>query len=127
MFQRMEHMTMIGLGPGEVGHRPGDADVAIVEMPSLEEEQAILEYLVSHALRSIDRSNLPSPSGEEAELYAYTCSRCHALPDPVQKSPTEWATVVGRMRGHMDAIHVVNLSDDEADVILTYLQAASRP
>lgn len=127
MFQRMEHMTMIGLGPGTVDHRPGDADVAIIEMPSLEEERAILEYLTSHALESVERDRLPDADGEEAELYAYTCSRCHALPDPSQKSPVEWATVVGRMRGHMDAIRVVNLSDDEAGVILTYLQAVARP
>ena len=35
------------------------------------------------------------------QLYAQTCSRCHALPDPRQHSAGQWPGVVGRMEGYM--------------------------
>lgn len=115
MFRRMAHMEGMG---GRM--RGGRMDV---EAPTAEEERAILTYLREHALRRVREADLPESDGREAFVQA--CSRCHALPDPLQRTSEEWPAVVERMRGHMARMEVEEISDAEADRVVRYLRAAS--
>ena len=45
-----------------------------------------------------DSAELDSPAGR---LYAQTCTRCHALPNPRQHTGEQWPGVVARMEQHM--------------------------
>jgi cytochrome c5 len=96
-----------------------------IEVPSDEEEQVILAYLQAHALRAADPAELPD-GGPGARLFAEACSRCHALPDPVQHTPEEWPAVVARMRRHMREMGVAEVTDAQAAAIVAYLQRAAR-
>lgn len=111
MVDRMEHMARMPM------HR--------IEAPSDEEEQAIVAYLQAHALRAADPDELPE-GGPGARLFADTCSRCHALPDPAQHTPEEWPAVVARMRGHMREMGVAEITDAQAAAIVDYLRRAAR-
>lgn len=119
MFRRMAHMEGMGerMGPGMRGGRMD------VEVPTSEEERAILAYLREHAMRGAREEDLPGGVGREE--FTRICSRCHALPDPRQHDPEDWPAVVDRMRGHMDRMEVQAISDTEADRVVRYLQAAS--
>lgn len=119
MFRRMAHME--GMSGGMMGRMRGGR--MEVEAPSSGEERAILAYLREHAMRGVREEALPGSEGREA--FVRICSRCHALPDPLQRSSEEWPAVVERMRGHMDRMEVEGISDGEADRVVRYLQAAS--
>lgn len=92
-----------------------------IEAPSEEEEEAILAYLQEHALRAAEPDELPD-GGPGARLFADTCSRCHALPDPAQHAPGEWPGVVARMRANMRAMRVEEITDEQAAAIVDYLE-----
>lgn len=110
MVDRMEHMARMPM------HR--------IEAPSDEEEQAILAYLQAHALRAVDPEEV-TDGGPGARLFADTCSRCHALPDPEQHTPEAWPAVVARMRGHMREMGVEEITDEQAAAIVEYLRRAA--
>lgn len=61
----------------------------------------------------------PTPSG--AELYSYTCNRCHGFRSPVEFTDARWATIVTHMRV------VGGIPGDEARAILQYLRANNNP
>lgn len=119
MFRRMAHMEGMGGGMGG-GMHGGRMDV---EAPTAEEERAMLAYLREHAMQRAREEALPESDGRETFVRA--CSRCHALPDPLQRTSEEWPAVVERMRGHMARMEVEEISDAEADRIVRYLRAAS--
>ena len=58
-----------------------------VAVPPFQEQRTILAYLQTHALQSIPEQRLPESVAPDAVLFARTCSRCHALPDPAQHTP----------------------------------------
>lgn len=119
MFRRMAHMAGMD---GGMSMRMRGARME-VEVPTAEEERAILAYLKEHALRGVREEALPGGDGRAA--FVRICSRCHALPDPGQRPPEAWPDVVRRMRGHMARMEVAEISDAEADRIIRYLRAAS--
>jgi len=55
------------------------------------------------------------------QLYAQTCSRCHALPDPRQHSADQWPGVVARMEGYMRQRNLPRPNADEVKEIDTFL------
>ncbi len=126
MFVRMDHMSgmggMMGRRGGMMGRGRGDMPMGMhgVDAPSGEEKRVLVEYYTANALRSVEPGALPT--GEGAELFRDRCARCHALPDPAARTPGEWPAVVERMRENMERAGVEGLSDDEADVIVTYLR-----
>lgn len=81
-----------------MSRRMGMMRAGEIMAPTAEEERAILEYLQSHALRPLPEATPPDLGDEAARLFARSCSRCHALPDPAQHTPEEWPSVVERMR-----------------------------
>lgn len=120
MVARMERMQgMGGMMERMMGERMGD-----IEAPDREQRRVILEYLQSHALRAASEEDLPG-EGPAVALFARTCSRCHALPDPGQYPAEAWSDVVERMREHMGRMDVDGITDDEAEAITRYLRRAA--
>lgn len=93
-----------------------------VAVPSVAQRHWILDYLVTNALQV---SGTALPAGPGRETFSIACSRCHALPDPLQHSPADWPTVVSRMEQRMTQMNVDVPQPDEMGQILTYLSAVS--
>ncbi|GIW52207.1 MAG: hypothetical protein KatS3mg081_1562 [Gemmatimonadales bacterium] len=98
---------------------PADLQVPV---PTVAERHYILDYLVANALQV---SGATLPAGPGREIFAQTCSRCHALPDPYQHSPEDWPTVIRRMEQRMTQMNVEVPQPGEIGAILTYLQNVS--
>jgi cytochrome c2 len=113
MFRRMSMMSrMRGMGM-----------MMSIEMPSPEDQQTILTYLQSHALKSISPHTLPSPESRGAVFFKEFCSQCHALPDPKLHTPKEWPAVVEKMRGFMQAMDKKAMTGSEEKEIVGYLES----
>jgi cytochrome c5 len=93
-----------------------------VRVPTPEQRQVTLDYLINNALRV---SGAALPAGAGRATFSQTCSRCHALPDPLQHSPDDWGAVVTRMSTRMDQMKVDRPSPDQTQQILLYLQQVS--
>lgn len=94
-----------------------------VPVPTEEQRQAILNYLLSHALQV---SGAALPEGAGRATFSKMCSRCHALPDPRQHSTADWPAVVMRMEQRMDQMKVARPGQGQVTEIILYLQEASR-
>lgn len=92
--------------------------------PSPEEVRIMLDYLEDNALRTTPADSLPT--NPAAHLFARTCSRCHALPDPAQHAAGEWPGVVERMRENMRRMEVDGITDEQAGRIVEFLQRHAR-
>ena len=93
-----------------------------VQVPSTAERVVILPYLVENGLE-VTTAELPAAPGRE--LFRKTCSQCHALPDPGQHSPVEWATVVRRMTQHRQDMLRITTNRSDLEQITRYLERAS--
>ncbi len=68
-----------------------------------------------------------SASGEDttplsgAEVYAYTCDRCHPFRSPVEFTDARWAVIATHMRV------VAGIPADETRAVLEYLRANNNP
>lgn len=93
-----------------------------VQSPSVPARLQLSRYLTSHALQVASRL----PALPARELFAATCTRCHALPDPRAHAPQDWAGVVLRMEQNMVRMRVSVPSREESQQITTYLYGASR-
>lgn len=113
MFRRMSMMS----------GRGGMCMMMNIEMPSPEDQQTILTYLQSHALKSISPHTLPSPESKGAAFFKEFCSQCHALPDPTVHSAKEWPPVVEKMRGYMQAMDKNVITKEEEKEIGSYLKS----
>lgn len=94
-----------------------------VPVPTEEQRQAIVNYLLGHALQV---SGAALPEGAGRATFSKMCSRCHALPDPRQHSTADWPAVVTRMEGRMDQMKVDRPAQGQVSEIILYLQQASR-
>ena len=75
--------------------------MADAKAPSAAEQTTLIRYLQKHAQTEIDPkqyADLNSPSGQ---MFATTCSQCHALPDPKRHTAREWPRVVERMQENL--------------------------
>jgi cytochrome c5 len=93
-----------------------------VQMPTLPERVAMLDYLVANALK-VSGSSLPPGRGRED--FARVCSTCHALPDPRVHSAQDWPAVFQRMERNMERMKVPALSGSQTTDILMYLQTVA--
>ncbi len=113
MLMRMDHMsTRPGRGRGRMQ----------VEVPSVGEQQVLLDYLQTYALKPAAPDALGPADTPGLSLFRRTCSQCHALPDPKAHHAGEWPSVVERMRGNMANMGKTVITDDERDEILGYLK-----
>jgi cytochrome c5 len=121
MVMRMNHMAVMGGMRGMMGGGRMPVVSNRAGSPSSDEQSDILNYLRAHSMRSIDPSIVPNASDPGAGLFARTCSRCHALPDPAQHTAAQWPQVVERMRGNMRKMNVSGVDDAQASEIISYL------
>lgn len=98
------------------------SDSTGIVAPDAAERVVISRYMVDHALQ-VGAAALPEGRGRDA--FQETCTRCHALPDPRTHAPDDWASVVLRMKGHMEDLLGVTLQQDRIADLVFYLQSAS--
>jgi len=97
-----------------------------LEIPTTEEQRAILTYLRQNAYESL-YSGPPVPlKGDGAMAYLNYCSQCHDPPHPRQHVAAEWPAVVDRMQdySYFAARHAIN--DQEKAAILEFLKSGAR-
>lgn len=97
-----------------------------IKAPSSQEEEVLLEYLKTHALKVLAPGTVPSPDSPNASLFRQACSRCHALPDPKLHTAAEWPGVVERMRKNMEVMGKPVITDQERDGIVGFLRMNAR-
>jgi mono/diheme cytochrome c family protein len=87
---------------------------------------SVTTYLQDAALGRTD-PNSPILTGSMSgqQLFEKTCSRCHALPLASRYPPGDWPAVVERMRRNMRTREISGITDQQANRIVQYLQAAS--
>lgn len=125
MFRRAEMMSrMSGMMGG--GGMMGGMAMMNVEAPTPKEQETIVAYLKKYSLRSVDAGALPDHRSEGAVLFAATCSRCHALPDPKGHTAAEWPALVTQMRGNMKSMGKPVMSGDDEHKIVAYLQGHAK-
>jgi hypothetical protein len=90
-----------------------------VNVPTIPERAALLDYLLANALRV---SGATLPPGRGREEFSLVCSRCHALPDPRMHSPGDWPVVFARMERNMERMKSPPLTGTQTTDILVYLQ-----
>jgi hypothetical protein len=56
-------------------------------------------------------------------LFRDRCQQCHPLPDPTMRKAEEWPPLVEKMSGFMHSIHKRELTDEEKQKVIDYLQA----
>jgi mono/diheme cytochrome c family protein len=110
MFRRISMMGGMGMMGG-----------MNIEAPSPTEQQTIVAYLRKHSFVSIPSGRLPSARTEGAMLFAATCSRCHALPNPNLHTAQQWPAVVAKMQGFMKAMGKPGITSQEKAKIVGYL------
>lgn len=93
-----------------------------IQTPTTAERSQLLAYLQANALKVA--AHLPAGPGKDA--FETTCSRCHALADPMSHSPADWPVVVMRMEKNMEKMKVSGVTHDQATQIVAYLQRASQ-
>ncbi|TAK10427.1 MAG: cytochrome c [Candidatus Manganitrophaceae bacterium] len=92
-----------------------------MKSPTPQEEEILMQYLKTHAMKALARGSVPEPDSPGAGLFQQTCSQCHALPDPGQHTASEWPAVVERMRSNMAAMGKRVITEEEKRAITDYL------
>ncbi len=98
------------------------SESAAIAAPDAAQRIVILNYVLDNALKV---STAMLPDGRGRDEFVATCSRCHALPDPANHSPDDWAGVVLRMSGHMEDLLGETLLQDRVADLVFYLQSIS--
>ena len=93
-----------------------------IQTPTTAERAQLLAYLQANALKVA--AHLPAGPGRD--VFETTCSRCHALADPMSHSPADWPVVVMRMEKNMEKMKVSGVTHEQATQIVAYLQRASQ-
>jgi hypothetical protein len=62
------------------------------------------------------------PISRGGELAQEFCTQCHALPNPLQHTATEWPVVVTRMTRYMDSRSLLAPDRQQTHEILEYLE-----
>lgn len=115
MFARLSMMTGMPMMQG-----------AEMESPSADQQKAVVDYMVAHAMRPADPGALPQPESAGAVSFRDVCSQCHPLPDPGLHTAQEWPAVAERMRTHMKEMGKRVITDRERDEIVGYLSRNAR-
>jgi cytochrome c5 len=90
-------------------------------VPSAGEQQTIVAYLRTFALKSIAPEAVPSRRSRGAALFQKYCSRCHGLPDLKMHSASEWPRIVDRMQSHSAEMGIAAIPERDRKDIVNYL------
>ena len=96
------------------------------EVPDKEEQQEMLNYLQQHALKTISGEKLPEHDSKAANIFEEQCSKCHALPSPLQHTASQWPGVVQRMQNHIKQGNLPLIPQNELNTIVAYLEKHAR-
>jgi cytochrome c2 len=97
----VDRMVMRMTGRGNLGELMVDM-MAGMQVPTAEEENAIIAYLRKHAQTPLDPQRYPEVNRPSGEAFRLACNQCHVLPDPKRHTAAEWRTVVARMQENME-------------------------
>lgn len=125
-MERSRYMPGMGMMMRRGAGRGRIVGMGNVQFPSADEQRILLAYLEAHSLRPIAPDSLPERGAVGATLFARTCGRCHALPNPLQHRASDWPAVVARMRTNMVRFRVDTISDQTAREITAWLQRTAR-
>lgn len=120
MFWRMESLSR----QQRSGWWPWPSSSNTVKVPTLEEQERITHYIKKHSLRRA--RTIPEPASAGAEVFKYTCSQCHVLPDISIHSADEWPRTVEKMQKYLDKTILGPMYQEELDLLLPYLQRNGR-
>lgn len=95
-----------------------------LKVPTLEERELMTQYIKKNSLRRARA--IPEPASPGAEVYKYTCSQCHVLPDTTLHSANEWPRTIEKMQKHLEGTILGPMLPEELDLILPYLQRNGR-
>ncbi len=93
-----------------------------IEAPSESELQNLLAYLQKYAQAPINAAQYPGINTPAGKNFRKTCARCHALPDPKQRTNDEWPQVVARMKQNMIVMGKSVPKEKIMKEIITFLQ-----
>ena len=97
----VDRMVMRMTGRGNLGELMVDM-MAGMQVPTAEEENAIIAYLRKHAQTPLDPQRYPEVNRPSGEAFRLACNQCHVLPDPKRHTAAEWRKVVARMQENME-------------------------
>ncbi|HEY9531238.1 MAG TPA: hypothetical protein VIQ55_07605, partial [Burkholderiales bacterium] len=97
----VDRMVMRMTGRGNLGELMVDM-MAGMQVPTAEEENAIIAYLRKHAQTPLDPQRYPEVNRPSGEAFRLACNQCHVLPDPRRHTAAEWPRVVARMQENME-------------------------
>lgn len=102
--------------------RMGRMEGYTVPMPETGDRIIMLQYLMDNALK-VSGANLPDAPGRDR--FEAVCGQCHELPDPKQHSAADWLVVVRRMGTHMSDLLGQELTGEDLQTVVQYLEGAS--
>lgn len=70
----------------------------------------------------VSEINYPEPESAGAKLLISRCSACHGAPSPTTHSAEVWPGVVNRMQTRLTMKAYDPLTEDELEILTTYLQ-----
>jgi hypothetical protein len=106
MFDRTERMS------GMMG----------IEVPTPEDQAAIVAYLKAHAMKSVSADSLPAPASPGVGLFKEYCAQCHALPDPRSHTATAWPVIIQKMETNMQLMQKQVMTAAQQKQIQDYLE-----
>jgi cytochrome c2 len=119
MVARMRMMSGGMMGGGMMG-------MGRLEAPSPAEAQTLLAYLLRFAMLPASRAELQAGDPFDRAAFQTECSRCHALPSPSLHPPEVWPGIVARMQANMQLMNKPQLTPQQRDAVVGFLQAAAR-
>jgi cytochrome c5 len=119
MVARMRMMSGGMMGGGMMG-------MARLEAPSPAQAGMLLAYLQRYAMVPATPEQLAAGPPEQREVFEAQCSRCHALPSPSLHPPERWPGIVARMQANMQLMDKSQLTPQQHEAVVRFLQAASR-
>ncbi len=94
-------------------------------MPSPEDTQVILDYMIANALPVAEPGELGE--GPETDFYLQSCARCHEAPSPGAHTMAEWEQVIARMLVYMPQLGWQPFTQDEVARVRAFLQPRAAP
>lgn len=95
-----------------------------VLVPAPDERELLTQYIKKNSIRPARK--IPESGSAAAEAFKYTCTLCHALPDPALHSAAEWSTSIDKMQKHLEGTIYGPMEKDEKDFLLAYLKRNGR-
>jgi len=96
--------------------------VVRILVPKDEEKRDLVAYLQRNGQKAADLALLEEPNSLSVRAFTGLCGRCHAVPDPLQHSASEWPRIVLRMKDNMRMAGQMEPDADTLQVVTAFLQ-----